>query len=60
MSIISLIIVLVVVGLILWLINNYLPIDNTIKKIINVIVIIVVIFWLLSIFLGSLPNFHIK
>ena len=40
MSLISLILVLVVVGVILWLINTYLPMDGTIKSILNVVVII--------------------
>ncbi len=46
----TLIATLVVVGLILWLINNYLPMDGTIKMILNVVVVIVVILWLLSVF----------
>jgi hypothetical protein len=54
MPLITLIITLVVVGLILWLINNYIPMDGTIKKILNVVVLIVVILWLLSVF-GLLP-----
>ncbi|MGB5835209.1 MAG: Thivi_2564 family membrane protein [Thiohalocapsa sp.] len=54
MPLITLIVTLVVVGLILWLINNYIPMDSTIKKILNVVVVIVVILWLLSVF-GLLP-----
>lgn len=50
MPLITLIITLVVVGLILWLINNYLPMDGKIKKILNVVVVIAVILWLLSVF----------
>jgi hypothetical protein len=50
MTLISLIISLVVVGLILWLINTYLPIDPKIKTIINVIVLMVVCLWLLQVF----------
>ncbi|MGA7981035.1 MAG: Thivi_2564 family membrane protein [Chromatiaceae bacterium] len=61
MPLISLIVTLVVVGIILWLINNYLPIDGTIKKILNVVVVIVVILWLLTVFgvLGSLSSVRI-
>jgi hypothetical protein len=61
MPLISLIVTLVVVGVILWLINNYLPIDGTIKKILNVVVVIVVILWLLTVFgvLGSLSSVRI-
>ena len=54
MPLIALVVTLVVVGLILWLINNYIPMDRTIKKILNVVVVIVVILWLLSIF-GLMP-----
>ena len=50
MSIVSLLITLVVVGVILWLVNNYLPMDGKIKSIINIIVVIAVIIWLLQSF----------
>lgn len=50
MSLIGLLITLVVVGILLWLLNNYVPIDGKILKIINVIVMIVVVLWLLGVF----------
>ena len=50
MSLISLVVTLVVVGVILWLINAYIPMDGKIKKILNIVVVIVVILWLLSAF----------
>jgi len=50
MPLISLVVTLVVVGLLLWLINNFIPMDGKIKQILNVLVIIVVILWLLSAF----------
>jgi hypothetical protein len=50
MSIINVIIVLVVVGVILWLINRFIPMQSTIKTILNVVVIICVILWLLRAF----------
>ncbi len=50
MPLIQLVITLIVVGVILWLINSYIPMQSTIKKILNVVVIIVVILWLLSLF----------
>jgi hypothetical protein len=61
MPLIQLVIVLVVVGVILWLVNTYIPMQATIKKIINVVVIIAVILWLLSVFgvIGSLQGIHI-
>jgi hypothetical protein len=61
MPLINLVIILVVVGVILWLINNYIPMDRKIKKILNVVVVIVVILWLLSIFgvIGSLSGLRV-
>ncbi len=61
MSLLSLVIVLVVVGVILWLINSYIPMQPTIKKILNAVVIIVVILWLLSAFgiIDSIDTIHI-
>ncbi|HJX15996.1 MAG TPA: Thivi_2564 family membrane protein [Candidatus Deferrimicrobiaceae bacterium] len=55
------VIVLVVVGVILWLINTYLPMDAKIKKILNIVVVIAVVLWLLRAFgiLGSLSEFRI-
>jgi hypothetical protein len=61
MSLITLVIVLVVVGVVLWLINSYIPMQATIKKILNVVVIIAVVLWLLSAFgvIGSLDTIRI-
>jgi len=47
MSLINLIVTLVVVGVALWAINTYLPMDRKIKSILNVVVVILVIVWLL-------------
>jgi hypothetical protein len=61
MPLIQLVIVLVVVGVILWVINAYIPMQSTIKKILNVVVIIVVIVWLLSVFgfIGDLSTIRV-
>jgi len=61
MPLIQLVIVLVVVGVVLWVINSYIPMQSTIKKILNVVVIIVVIVWLLSVFgfIGDLSKIRI-
>jgi hypothetical protein len=58
MSLIGLILALVVVGGLLWLLNNYVPMDSKIKTIINVVVVI----WLLQAFgvLGSLRDVRIQ
>jgi len=50
MSLISLIVTLIVVGILLWLVNAYIPMDGKIKKILNVVVTICVVVWLLSVF----------
>ena len=50
MSLISLVVTLVVVGVLLWLVNAYIPMDAKIKKILNIVVVIVVVLWLLSAF----------
>jgi hypothetical protein len=50
MSLVSIVIVLVVVGAVLWAINNYIPMAQPIKRILNVVVVIVVCLWLLQAF----------
>lgn len=61
MSLINLVVVLIVVGVLLWLVNNYIPMDGKIKKILNIVVVVVVVLWLLQVFglLGSLGAIHI-
>ena len=49
MSLITIVIVLLVVGVILYLINSYFPMDGKIKKILNIVVVGVVIIWLLKV-----------
>jgi hypothetical protein len=61
MPLIQFVLVLVVVGVVLWVINKYIPMQATIKKILNIVVIIAVIIWLLSVFgfIGKLSTIHI-
>jgi undecaprenyl pyrophosphate phosphatase UppP len=49
-NLITVVIALIVVGIILWLINRYIPMANSIKQILNAVVIIGVILWLLRVF----------
>jgi hypothetical protein len=60
MSLISIVVALVIVGVVLWLINKYIPMDGKIKTILNAVVVIAVILWLLSAFgvLSSMSNMH--
>ena len=55
MPLLNVLILLVVVGVILWLVNTYIPMDGKIKNILNVVVVIIVVIWLLQVFglLGS-------
>lgn len=48
MSLVSLVIILIVVGVLLWLINNYIPMDRKIKNILNIVVVFAVVIWLLN------------
>lgn len=50
MPLLTILLVLIVVGVLLWLINNYIPMDSKIKNILNVVVVIIVILWLLKAF----------
>ena len=62
MSLISILVALVVAGVVLWLVNTYIPMDAKIKTIINVVVVIVVVIWLLQAFgvLGNINEIRIK
>ncbi|SDG15886.1 hypothetical protein SAMN05216241_10652 [Limimonas halophila] len=48
MPIIPIVVTLVIAGVVLWLINAYIPMDNRIRGLLNLVVVIVVIVWLLS------------
>ena len=50
MSLLALLVTLIVIGLLLWAVNNFIPMDSKIKSILNVVVVICVIVWLLSAF----------
>ena len=50
MPLIQLVVTLIVVGILLWLVNTYIPMDAKIKKILNIVVVVVVILWLLTVF----------
>ena len=50
MPLLNVLIVLVVVGVILWLVNTYIPMDRKIKNILNIVVVIAVVLWLLQAF----------
>ena len=47
---INVLITLVVVGVLLWLVNTYIPMDGKIKQILNIVIVIAVVLWLLKVF----------
>jgi hypothetical protein len=55
------VITLVVVGLLLWLVNNYIPMQSQIKGILNGVVVIVVVLWLMGLFglFGYISQFRV-
>jgi hypothetical protein len=61
MPIINLLVVLIVVGFLLWLVNNYIPMAGSIKKILNIVVVIGVVLWLLNAFgvLNSISRYRV-
>jgi hypothetical protein len=50
MPLINLVAILIVVGVLLWLVNRFIPMAGSIKSILNAVVVIVVVFWLLNVF----------
>ncbi len=61
MPLLTIVIVLIVVGVLLWLINAYIPMDRKIKNILNIVVVIAVVIWLLKAFgvLGSMGSIRV-
>jgi hypothetical protein len=57
MTLVDLVITLIVVGLLLWLINTYIPMAGAIKSLLNIVVFIVVLIWVLQVFglVGAIP-----
>ena len=55
MPLLQVVLVLIVVGVLLWLVNTYIPMAGSIKSILNAVVVIVVVLWLLNVF-GILDN----
>jgi len=48
MPLVNIVIVLIVIGLGLWLINNFIPMASSIKTILNVVVVVAVVIWVLQ------------
>ncbi|GAC1631358.1 MAG: hypothetical protein NVS9B14_03060 [Candidatus Acidiferrum sp.] len=61
MPLLQILVALVVVGVLLWLVNRFIPMQGTIKSILNAVVVICVVLWLLNVFglFHSLSNIHV-
>ncbi len=59
MDLISLIILLVAVGVALWFINTFIPMEGNVKKLLNAVVVIVLVLYVLSLFFGGIPNIRV-
>jgi predicted membrane protein len=61
MSLLSLVVAIVLVGVVLWAINNFIPMDGKVRSILNAVVVIVLVIWLLQAFgvLGSLSSVRV-
>jgi hypothetical protein len=62
MSLVTIVVTLIVIGVLLWLVNTYIPMDGKIKKILNIVVVVVVVLWLLNVFgvWGQLRNVRVS
>lgn len=58
MSLVNIVVILVVVGLVMWLINTYIPMAGAIKSLLNIVVFVVVLVWVLQTFglIGAIPG----
>jgi hypothetical protein len=54
MPLIQLIVVLIIIGVLLWLVNTYIPMPASIKQIINIVVVVVIVLWILTLFFPGL------
>jgi hypothetical protein len=61
MPLVNMVVTLIVVGVLLWLVNTYIPMDRKIKSILNAVIVIAVVLWLLSIFgvIGNLSGIQV-
>ena len=57
MTLVNIVVILVVVGLVMWLINTYIPMAGAIKSLLNIVVFVVLLIWILQIFglIGAIP-----
>jgi len=61
MPLLTILLVIIAAGILLWVVNNYIPMQGTLKRILNIVVVVVVIIWLLKVFglFGYLTSIHV-
>ena len=61
MPLLTILLVIIIVGVLLWVVNTYIPMDHKIKNILNIVVVVVTIIWLLKVFglFSYLTNVHV-
>lgn len=61
MPLLNVLLIIIVVGVLLWMVNTYIPMDKKIKNILNIVVVILIVFWLLKVFglLAGLQNIRV-
>jgi hypothetical protein len=59
MDLVRVAITLCVIGVVLWLANTYIPMEATMKRILNAVVIVGVVLWLLLALFGPLPHIYV-
>jgi hypothetical protein len=60
-TLIDIVVILVLIGLVMWLINTFIPMAGAIKSLLNIVVFVVVLIWLLQTFglIGNIPGLRI-
>jgi len=61
MTLVQIVVLLILIGLVMWLINTYIPMAGAIKSLLNIVVFVVVLIWLLQTFglIGNIPGLRI-
>ncbi|MEX0988516.1 MAG: Thivi_2564 family membrane protein [Bacteroidales bacterium] len=61
MPLLHILLVIIIAGVVLYLVNNFIPMSRNIKKILNIVVVVILIVWLLNVFgvFSNLGHYHI-
>lgn len=59
MDLISLVVLIVVIGVLLWAVNTWVPMDAKVKQILNIVVVIALVLFILSLFSGYFPSIKV-